>query len=42
VEFDQANVNTVISGCNLLCLGLGRFVFLPYQRQNIAKAGGSY
>jgi len=34
-----ADVNLVISGANLAALSLGRFVFLPYQRASVAKAG---
>jgi len=29
----------VISGANAVMLGLGRFVFLPYQRDRVASAG---
>ena len=34
-----SDVNLAISGANALMLSLGRFVFMPYQRAEIAKAG---
>ena len=33
------DVNLVISGANALCLALGRFVFLPYQRAQVERVG---
>lgn len=35
--FDETNA--IISGANLAALALGRFVFLPYQRNQLARAG---
>jgi photosystem I subunit V len=34
-----SDVNLAISGANALMLSLGRFVFLPYQREQIKRAG---
>merc|ERR550514_1189142 len=34
-----SEVNAVISTSNFAFLALGRFVFLPYQRRQLAKAG---
>jgi hypothetical protein len=30
-----SDVNLVVGGCNLAFLALGRFVFLPYQRDQV-------
>jgi photosystem I subunit V len=35
--FDDGNV--VISSANAICLALGRFVFLPYQRAQVERVG---
>ncbi len=35
-----SDVNAVISGVNLAFLSLGRFVFLPYQRDQVRVAAG--
>jgi photosystem I subunit V len=34
-----SDINLIIGGSNLAALSLGRFVFLPYQRSQVAKAG---
>jgi photosystem I subunit V len=34
-----SDVNLAISGANAMMLALGRFVFMPYQRAQIEKAG---
>ena len=33
------DVNLVVSSANALCLALGRFVFLPYQRAQVERVG---
>ena len=33
------DVNVVISSANAICLALGRFVFLPYQRAQVERVG---
>lgn len=34
-----ADANLVVGGCTIASLALGRFVFLPYHRASLAKAG---
>ena len=33
------DVNLVVSSANAICLALGRFVFLPYQRAQVERVG---
>jgi len=36
---DASSVNVVVSSVNLAFLSLGRFVFLPYQKASLKRAG---